>query len=255
MAAAALTLVPAVAGTAAPSATLTMTIQPSQPSGGGVAVVRGVTSHHSTTISGSTVTWNLPAAIGSGNTVVAYSHQNGSAPTSITDNAGNSYNLTPPVTWDPYSEYILMWYKVGVTGNPTQIFVNYTGTLPSDNFCDCGIVEYSGAASVDTITGPIDQDALNPSMTISPTAYSSLLWVFSAGDVCQGNNIDPGGYSVLVDDCNTDGITVLGSPGAVGPGPVTFTWQDPYWNASQCSDGSPSDGTGCTTVMMGASIH
>jgi hypothetical protein len=259
MAAAALTLVPAVAGAQAPSATLTMNIQPT---GGGVAVVRGITSHHSTTSSGSTVTWNLPSAIGSDNTVMAYSHQSTYAPTSITDNAGNSYTLSSSVVWNPYNEPILMWYKVGVTGNPTQIFINYAGPLPPDNFCDCAFVEYSGATGVDAITGPINQVALNPSMTISPTASSSLLWVFGAtdtegGNSCQdggnGNMISPGGYSVLIDDCGGDGVGVLGSPGPVGPGPVTFTWQDTYYAGPSCSDLTPS--SSCSTVMMGASIH
>jgi hypothetical protein len=155
-----------------------------------------------------------------------------------------------------------MWYKVGVTGNPTQIYITYTD--PSATFCDCAFVEYSGASAVDAIFSPITVNALNPSMTMSPSANSSLLWVFSATDTedslpCQdggnGNMISPGGYSLLVDDCGADGIGVLGSPETVGPGSITFTWQDTYWNASQCSDGSSSDGTGCTTVMMGASIH
>jgi hypothetical protein len=156
-----------------------------------------------------------------------------------------------------------MWYKVGVTGNPTQIFITYADS--NTTFCDCAFVEYSGASAVDVLASAFKQDVLNPSMTVSPSAASSLLWIFSATDTedslhCQdggnGNLISPNsGYSVLIDDCGSDGIAVMGSSSAVGPGSKTFTWQDTYWNAATCSDGSSSDGTGCTTVMMGASVH
>jgi hypothetical protein len=230
--------------------------------GGGATVVRAITSHSSTTHSGNTVTWNLPASIGSGNTVVGYSHQSHFTPTSITDNAGNSYNLTSDAVWQPYDEPIAMWYKVGVTGNPTQMYITFTD--PSATFCDCAFVEYSGATAVDSIVSPFASDVLNPTITLSPSAASSLLWVFSATDTedshpCQdggnGNMISPSGYSVLIDDCAADGIGVLGSPGTVGPGSITFTWQNTYWNAATCSDGSAAGSSGCTTVLMGASVH
>jgi hypothetical protein len=229
----------------------------------GIFVVRGIDSHMSTTQSGNSVIWTLPSpAIGSGNTVLGFTHTAAEAPISVTDNAGNSYTLGPSVVWQPYNELISMWYKVGVTGNPTQISINYADS--SVSFCDCGFVEYSGATAIDSIINPIVTDVLNPSITVSPSANSSLIWVFSATDTtgtfgCQqagnGNMISPSGYSVLIDDCAQDGIGVLGSPATVGPGPITFTWQDTFWNATTCSDGTSSGSTGCTTVLMGAAVR
>src|SRR6516164_8635157 len=60
--------------------------------------------------------WQISQPVRSGDTVVGFAHMTQHSDTaeayqqSVTDNAGNQYNLTAGVHWAPYAEDIGMWY-------------------------------------------------------------------------------------------------------------------------------------------------
>jgi hypothetical protein len=203
------------------------------------------------------------SAIGTGDTVVGYIHStnhdiNATYPASVTDNAGHTYNLTSGVNWFPYPEDIGMWYLTNVTGNPNTFYFNFS----SISECDVGLVEYSGASSVNAVVGPVaNASSPDPSITISPTT-TSLIWAFGAPNPIssctlngQQGSIETPGYTLIVDDCAIDGLGVWSSNSTVPAGSLTLTWNnETYWNASICADGTHTT-TGCSTVMMAAAIN
>ena len=173
-------------------------------------------------------------------------------PESITDNAGNRYNLTAGVHWAPYPEDIGMWYLTDVQGNPTTFYFNFpAGT--TGTHCNAGLVEYSGATTVSAVAGPIaTASSPYPSLKISPKT-SSLIWAFGAtNSVDDGSDLLTPGYSLLINNQRTEGLAVWGSNSPVRND--VLIWTNPYWNATICADGTHTS-TGCSTLMMAAAIN
>ena len=202
--------------------------------------------------------WQISQPVRSGDTVVGFAHmtQHSDAAEayqqSVTDNAGNQYNLTAGVHWAPYSEDIGMWYLTDVQGNPTTFYFNFpdgtTGLI-----CNVGLVEYSGATTVNAVAGPIaTASSPLPSLTITPTTLS-LIWAFGAtNSVDDGSDLLTPGYSLLINNQRTDGLAVWGSNSPVRED--VLIWSNPYWNATICADGTPTS-SGCSTVMIAAAIN
>jgi hypothetical protein len=202
--------------------------------------------------------WQISQPIRSGDTVVGFAHVGGGGGTaeayqqSVTDNAGNQYNLTAGVHWAPYPEDIGMWYLTDVQGNPTTFYFNFpAGTTGLG--CNLGLVEYSGATTVNAVAGPIaTASSPLPSLTILPTTLS-LIWALGATNSADdGSDLLSPGYRLLINNQPNYGLAVWGSNSPVQAD--VLVWSNPYWNATICADGTHTS-TGCSTVMIAAAIN
>jgi hypothetical protein len=237
---------------------------------GSVAVTQSGTSHGIGLSAGGTqkCVWDITksglSAIGSGHTVVGYIHSANNAdttemyPRAVYDNAGHTYTLSPGVHWAPYPEDIGIWYLTNIQGNPSAITFDYTQYPASGNtildFCDIGLVEYS-ASGINAVVNPFNDNAssANPSLTISPTT-SSLIWAFGAtNSATDGSDLRTTGYHLLINNQPGDGMAVWGSNSTVSAGSITLTWNNPYWNATVCADGTHTT-TGCSTVLAAVAL-
>jgi hypothetical protein len=203
---------------------------------------------------GNSCVWPLPQHISAGNTVVGFVHfsnANDAAenyPSSVTDDAGNTYNLSAGVHWLPWPEDIGIFYLTNVQGNPTQITVGGFAQTPSGDF---GFTEYSGASSV-LVVNPVYIAGDSPSITLTPTSTASLFVfesVYGPTDSYPISASTP--ISISIDHSSTDNIAVWNSNSAVSPGSYTFTWNAPLGAPGSCSNSS----SGCGTVVMGASVQ
>jgi hypothetical protein len=202
--------------------------------------------------------WQISQPIRSGDTVVGFAHMAQDGDTaeayqeSVTDDAGNQYNMTAGVHWVPYAEDIGMWYLTDVQGNPTTFYFDFpAGTTGLE--CNVGLVEYSGASTVNAVAGPIATASTPlPSLWIAP-ATSSLIWAFGATNtVDDGSDLRNLFYRLLINNQSTNGLAVWGSNSpAFG---TVLTWSNTLWNANICGDGTHTR-TGCSTLMMAAAIH
>jgi hypothetical protein len=209
---------------------------------------------------GQNCVWQFSKPIATGDTVVGYVHtadqndQTPMYPQAVTDNAGNTYNLSSPVQWLPWPEDIGIWYLTNIQGNPDTLTFNYEqypdsgGTVLA--FCDVGWVEYSGASSI-TVADPVLVYGTSPSVTISPPS-PALIWAFASPyESTSDTYINNSGYSVLVNDISTDNMAVWGSNSTVPAGSLTLSW-----NAVEGSPGScPYDSNGCPTVVAAVAVQ
>lgn len=207
--------------------------------------------------SNSPCNWTIPQAIAWGDTVVGFVHttiQNDAGeayPTSVTDNAGNTYVLSSGVHWEPYPEDIGYFYKTNVTGNPTVFHVNFGNGQTND--CNVGLVEYSSVSAVTPIVGPTqDHNSPTPSISISP-ATPSYIWAFGATNSISNASMLSSGFNVLIDDQPADGLSVWGSVDQLS-GTQTLTFENGVYANSTCLDGTQTT-TGCSAVMIAAGIH
>lgn len=205
--------------------------------------------------------WNLGQSIPPGATALGFIHTadandvNPVYPQSIYDNAGNSYNMSPGVTWSPFPEPIGVWYLTNVQGSPHQITLDYT-QYPNDgkttiNFCDAAVFVYSNVTGL-AIVNPVLEDGPSASLTIS-TPNPSLIWAFAA--IYTNINttlIATPGFSVL-DDNFGDNIEVSGSNGLVPAGDVTLTWNFPGDFASFCA--ATAGASDCPGLFMAAALY
>jgi hypothetical protein len=208
-------------------------------------------------------TWTLPQAIAPGDALVGFAHSTNNndqfpmAPQSVTDNAGNIYNLTPAVTWIPFPEPINVFWLTNIQGSPTSITMDFSQYPNSGNTvlgtCDEGFAEYSGATSI-VVAGPNSIPAPNnsASITVSPTA-PALIWAFAAnfgGDAFSF--LQTSGYTGLIDEFMQKDIGVWGSNSAVPAGAVTLTWNIPEGNSNPCNDSSMN---GCPPVLAAVAVQ
>ncbi|HEY2529829.1 MAG TPA: hypothetical protein VGJ20_18125 [Xanthobacteraceae bacterium] len=207
--------------------------------------------------------WQFNQPIGIGDTVVGYIHsadetdQNEMYPQSVTDDAGNTYNLSSGVHWVPFPEDVGIFYLTNIQGNPQTLTFDYTQYPASDgtilDFCDVGFAEYSGAASV-TVVNPVLMPGTEPSITISPTA-PALIWAFATPFASYAEDLSSlqnPGYSVIIDDFSTDNMGVWGSNSLVPAGQLTLQWFAPLGNQNPC-DGSTYNG--CPTVVAAVAVQ
>jgi hypothetical protein len=204
--------------------------------------------------------WQFSRPIGTGDTVVGYVHsadqndQNEMYPQSVTDNAGNTYNLSSGVHWVPFPEDIGIWYLTNIQGNPDTFTFDYTQYPASDgtvlDFCDVGFAEYSGATSL-TVANPVLMPGASPSITISPTA-PALIWAFASPFGGSASSMLNPGYSVIIDDLSTDDMAVWGSNSIVRAGSLTLRWNAPLGNQNPCDD---STNNGCPTVVAAVAVE
>jgi hypothetical protein len=207
--------------------------------------------------------WTISQAVSAGHTVIGYTHNADRTdaipeyPQSVTDNAGNTYNLSTGVRWDPWQEMIGMWYLTNVQGNPTQFTFTFPSGSPAGNICNAGFTEYSGANSVQTF-GPTQVSGSTSSVpfTISPAARS-LIWAFSA-DFVNGppppgwNPLQTPGYTLLIDNQVNDSIGVWGSNSVVPAGSLTLTYTSGYTGTCTAAGGTFN---GCPLMMMAAAVR
>ena len=181
--------------------------------------------------------WNFTPAITPGDTVVGYTHTADSTdstamyPQSVTDNAGNTYKVTPAQSWISFPEDITFWYLTNIQGSPTSLTFNYKQYSYSDStelaFCDIQWAEYANAQTV-TVVNPSATTSTTPSVTISPTSQA-LLWVFGAifgTDAQTEDALQNVGYSILLNDTG-DNIEIWGSNAIVNSAPVTLNFANP----------------------------
>jgi hypothetical protein len=201
--------------------------------------------------------WQFSQPIGSGDTVVGYVHsadqydQNEMYPQSVTDNAGNTYNLSSGVHWVPWPEDIGIWYLTNIQGNPDTLTFDYT-QYPTSNgsvldFCDVGFAEYSGATSV-TIANPVLMPGSRPSITISPTA-PALIWAFASPFEGSASSMLTPGYNMIINDFGDD-MAVWGSNSIVPAGSLTLEWNAPTGNQNPCYGNN-----GCPTVVTAVAVQ
>jgi len=203
--------------------------------------------------SGTQCVWTVPQAVAAGNTVMGFVHSSNAPdtqenyPTSVTDNVGNTYNLTAGVHWVPWAEDIGMWYLTNVRGCPNTF--TFSGFPVSPPSCNVGFVEYAGVSNI-TLALPRLDGTTSPSLTISPSA-PSWIWAFAADFRGGQNSLQNSGYGLLIDNINADDIGVWGSLAQVPAGSLTLRWNAPLGPPGAC-DGIPS---GCPTVIMAAALH
>jgi hypothetical protein len=145
-----------------------------------------------------------------------------------------------------------MWYLTNVQGNPTTFYFNFpAGT--TGFICNVGLVEYSGASTVNAVVGPIATASTPlPSLTIAP-ATLSLIWAFGAtNSVDDGSDLLTPLFSLLINNQSTNGLAVWGSNSPTFG--TALIWSNPFWNATICADGTQTS-TGCSTVMMAATVN
>jgi hypothetical protein len=203
--------------------------------------------------------WQFSQPIGTGDTVVGYVHsadqndQNEMYPQSVTDNAGNTYNLSSGVHWVPWPEDIGIWYLTNIQGNPDTFTFDYTqypasgGTVLS--FCDVGFAEYSGVTGL-TVANPVLMPGTRPSITISPTA-PALIWAFASPIGGSASSMLHPDYSLIIDDLSTDEMGVWGSDSIVRADSVTLKWKAPAGNPNHPCYGS----NGCPTVVAAVAVQ
>jgi len=204
--------------------------------------------------------WQFSRPIGTGDTVVGYVHsadqndQNEMYPMSVTDNAGQTYNLSSGVHWVPWPEDIGIWYLTNIQGNPDTFTFDYTQYPASDgtvlDFCDVGFAEYSGATSL-TVANPVLMPGSEPSITISPTA-PALIWAFASPFGGSASSMLNLGYRVIINDLPTDDMAVWGSNFIVPAGSLTLKWNAPTGNQNPC-DGTTNNG--CPTVVAAVAVQ
>jgi hypothetical protein len=205
--------------------------------------------------------WQFSQAIGPGDTVVGYVHsadqndQNEMYPQSVTDNAGNTYNLSSGVHWVPFPEDIGIWYLTNIQGNPDTFTFDYTQYPASDgtvlSFCDVGFAEYSRATSL-TVVNPVLMPGTEPSITISPTA-PALIWAFASPFSDRGEGItslQKPGYRLIINDIATDNMGVWGSNRIVPARSLTLSWYAPLGNQNPCFGNN-----GCPTVVAAVAVQ
>ena len=196
--------------------------------------------------------WTIPQAIAAGNTVVGFFHttdindETTQAPTSVADDAGNTYTMSSVLHWLPWNEDVGMWYLTNVRGNPRTFTFSGFQVPP---YCNLGLTEYSGVSNIET-AGPTLSSSATPALSITPTA-SSWIWAFAAPFRAGINSLQNSGYGVLIDNINTDDMAVWGSLAQVPAGSLTLRWNAPLGPPGAC-DGFPG---GCPTAMMAAALH
>ena len=195
--------------------------------------------------------WQVGQAIGTGDTIVGFVHSTDPTdqieryPSAVTDNAGNTYTLSPGVHWLPWPEDIGIWYLTNVLGNPNT----FTFTFANTAYCNVGFTEYSGSTGP-TVVDPVLVSGTSPSITISPTA-PSLIWAFAADFTGgTGSPLQDSGYSILIDNTAHNDIAVWGSNGLVPAGSLTLTWNAPYG-----TDCTPQGFSVCPSLLMAAAVH
>jgi hypothetical protein len=202
--------------------------------------------------------WQFSQPIGTGDTVVGYVHSadqndlNEMYPQYVTDNAGNTYNLSSGVHWVPWPEDIGIWYLTNIQGNPDTFTFDYTQYPASGgtvlDFCDVGFAEYSGVTGL-TVANPVLIPGSSPSITISPTA-PALIWAFASPYTGGPGSLLNSGYGVIIPDFGDD-IGVWGSNSIVQSDSVTLNWNAPAGDQNNPCYGS----NGCPTVVAAVAVQ
>lgn len=200
-------------------------------------------------------TWTMPHAITTGSTIVGFMHSFSNPygtpiyPTSITDNAGNNYTLTPVVQWQPWAEDILTFYKTNVTGGATTFAAHFS----ANPGCNAGVTEFSGVSAVNAVINPTLLGGTSPAITITPTV-PSVIWAFAADyDQNLPYTSDPAsiltttGYVRQMDSWYYDNIMTWQSLGLMS-GSQTLTWTAPL--GSSC----PYSSNGCPTMLAALAL-
>ena len=267
---------PSIAG--GPSAIFSVQVLPA----GNAGVVQAITTHGTGILSGGPdgtqkFVWPFTAVqdfrgvtatpIGSGHSLVGYIHllsAQGTTiwPRAITDNLGNSYNVTPSQLWYPYvtapgeGENIGIFYLANIPGGAKTLTFDFTqysfGSGHDAGGIDAGFIEFSGVNGVNQVVDPFDAGSVqNPSLTITPTALSRI-WVLGATNSGPGDGSDlvtPGYTDLMPYEEAKDGIGIWISDATIPATTQTLTWQNDYWNTATCADNTPAGPTGCTVIL------
>jgi hypothetical protein len=183
-------------------------------------------------------------AIGVGNTAVAYLHTASfddtvpMAPHTVTDNAGNVWNQTASLQWQPWPEDITITYLTNVHGSPTSLtidFSQYPNFGPTNTpSCNVGLSEYSNTAGL-VVFGPTPLDGSMPTFSYAPSS-PSLVWLFAADfsrdetliEAPHFSALQTLGYTGIIDNWDNDDIGVWQSNKILsGTQSVTFNSPQP----------------------------
>jgi hypothetical protein len=188
-----------------------MTLLLSKPAAAaGFARVQGAIGPIGTGTAVATAAATLGAPVGSGNFVVGCVMQwtNPNAPTSVTDDKGNSYTVMPTVV---SSSATFSWfYKEGIANGPTTITANFNGTSA---YGEVALEEWSGvvtSAALDThanngaqINPGVGTDAVTVTITTA-TDNCLILGIGAAGGNPTAPNAGTGFTMGTQDTVTTD---------------------------------------------------
>lgn len=203
------------------------------------------------------VTWPLNKSITTGNTVVGFIHASNDAdnavtwPTSVQDDVGNTYTLTPPVQWAPNFENVGLFYKANVSGTPTTLKFDFSTSGQTVSSVDSGFTEYSGANSIQ-VANPILYHGQNPTISITPTS-TARVYAYATPVVALPGHLLTQGYSTYSDGSTFGENFASGTTGMVPANqqqnPI---WYSPgYSNTGLCLGSS----TDCPTVVTAAVVQ
>jgi hypothetical protein len=197
----------------------------------GFARVQGAVGPIGTGTAAATAAATLGAPVGSGNLVVGCVMQyvNTNAPSSVTDEKGNSYTIMPTVV--SASATFTWFYKEGLVNGPATITANFNGT---SQYAQVVAEEWSGviaAAALDTHANNGSQtnpgtgtDAVTVTITTA-TDNCLILGIGAAGGNPTAPNAGTGFTMGTQDTVTTDWLQCIEhrTQGAHGAIPVTMT--------------------------------
>lgn len=210
------------------------------------------------------------AAIKPGDTVIGQMHSSDwndavyMAPGRIYDDAGNTYNKTTSVQWEPYPEAVTVFWATSVQGHPTTVLADFSaysgqGLTP---LCDILMTEYAGVGSV-AVSGPTrfigpgeSGGTTTPSISVTAGSANSLLWgsgavCLNASTICTQTTVIPSGYNILIGGgWNWDNNQTIQFPTLVAAGTYAQQWNVAQLGGHTCS-GAPY---GCSAVLAAAAL-